>query len=224
MFEGLPGSALAIVLLLLPGAFATWAYQRNAPRYGSRLRDWVLRLIGISMLIATVGSWPLYWLYSNYWAELQAGSNLPKQLAIVPFVYVGLPTLLGWLYGLGIRHRWKVVHLLAGDRRAPRAWDHLFGSGKSGTVRVKLKSGVWIGGAYEQSAPISSYAAYDGPNQDIYLSRLLTLEPRSGEVVRFGGKPIWLRDGMLIEWSEVEYLIFTPASSQESKNTRNKGQ
>ena len=60
---------------MLPGACAAWGYRRHTSSYGNRLRDWLLRLGGLSAAMWCVGGWPAYWVYANYREPFAAGET-----------------------------------------------------------------------------------------------------------------------------------------------------
>jgi hypothetical protein len=100
-----------------------------------------------------------------------------------------------------------------GPTRAPRAWDHLFGSRPDGWIRLRLRSGSWLAGAYAKRPDGSrSYAAGYPEEQDLYLIEAMDVDPDTGEF-RFGdhGYPVSRGSGILVRWSEVEYLEFIEA-------------
>ena len=203
--------ALLTTLLLLPGTFAVWAFQRWVPWYGRRLRDWLLRLLGISAACAVVGAWPLYWLYANYWNAFVEGEPLPRALVPVPFAYLALPGLAGWLFGQAVFKGKDWAVRLAGTDRAPLAWDHLFEAKTHGIIRCRLKdSGRWVGGYYAASSPdgLRSYASDDPDNRDIYISVALELDEGSGKPVIVDEEHVLTGGGVLLKWSDVETLEF----------------
>jgi hypothetical protein len=72
-------------------------------------------------------------------------------------------------------------------------------------MRLKLKSGSWIGGAFAQG----SYAAVYPEPPDLYLAWAAEVDPSSGAFLFDEHDRVVLRDsGILIRWEEVEYLEF----------------
>jgi len=91
------------------------------------------------------------------------------------------------------------------------ASKELFGSRPEGWIRLRMKSGVWIGGAFtnDRTANIRSYAAGYPYDQDLYLAVAADVNPSSGEFL-FGedGRPVTKGTSIWVRWEEVEYLEF----------------
>ena len=212
--------ALVLGVALLPGACAAWGYRRHTSSYGNRLRDWLLRLGGLSAAMWCVGGWPAYWVFANYREPFAAGHALPRALALVPVAYLALPLAAGWVLGHGVAAHKRWATWLAGSQRAPRAWDHLFERHRSGFVRCRMKSGAWIGGLFDIAGTPRSYAAGETDELDLYVSRAVHLDQRTGAIVyRSQNAPSEPADtdgatldftggGLLVKWSEVEHLEF----------------
>ena len=80
-------------------------------------------------------------------------------------------------------------------------------------MRVRLKSGAWIGGAFA-TAPDGrpSYAAGYPEEQDLYLSVTAMIDPDNGAFAYDDDGGIQTLDGgLLLRWDEVEYLQFIDA-------------
>jgi hypothetical protein len=207
--------ALAVLALaLLPGALYVWAFERFAGAWGIRLSDRVLRFIeGSAVLHAllaplTYVSWKQFILSG----DLQAG-RAPLWLWAAPLLYVGLPIAAGSAVGLGTRRRARWTRFITGPEPAPRAWDHLFGGRPDGWIRFRLKSGPWLGGAYTRESDVhTSYAAGYPEEQDLYLAESVEVDPDTGEfVLDRDDTPVPRDSGILVRWSEVEYLEFIEA-------------
>lgn len=219
---------LVLGVVLLPGACAAWGYRRHTLSYGNRLRDWLLRLGGLSAALWTVGGWPMYWLYANYWKRFTAGEPIPRALALLPVVYLVVPLAAGWVLGGAVAREKRWALLLLGSRRAPRAWDHLFERQRSGLVRCRMKSGAWIGGVFDDTGSPPSYAAGEAETLDLYIGRALHLDQRSGAIrFRTGAErsgqsssaiatPEFTGGGLLIKWDEVEYFEFISLDATSS--------
>lgn len=198
---------VALVLALLPGALAAWAFERNAGAWGIALPDRLLRFIGASAVFHAFAAPASYWIWRRYVesGRWEAEGRLPLVLWLAIVLYVGLPIVVGWIVGRGVRaeHRWAEV--VFGTARAPRAWDWLFFDRPDGWMRLRLKSGTWIGGAFGQE----SYAAGYPEPSDLYLAIAVEVDPASGAFV-FGDNGEFLRrdSGILVRWEEVEYLEF----------------
>ena len=217
----MPSSFQAITVIvvgLLPGALYMWAFERQAGRYGIGLSDRVLRFIGGSALFFAVFAGPLYAVYSNYGAPFSSGMPLPRWLLLLPPVFVGLPILVGTLVGLGLRKGKNWAQKLTGPDPAPRAWDHLFQYKVDGWVRLRLKSGTWLAGAFAEANGQQSYAAGYPEPQDLFLAASVDVDPATGDWRLDGDGNVTLgQGGILVRWEEIEYLEFTDAKVRDQK-------
>lgn len=120
--------------------------------------------------------------------------------------------LLGTFVGRGQRTRRRWTRWVIGPNPAPRAWDHLFATEADGWVRLRTKSGSWLGGVFADANGRRSYAAgYPAP-QDLFLSAAVDIDPDTGEFLLGPQGHIALRPGsLLIRWDEVEFLEFRDA-------------
>ena len=207
--------ALAVALLaLLPGASYTFAYERRVGGFGVSLSDRLVRFLAASALFIALFSGPGLVAYRRYVASGRLGRGQVNafwfELAIL--AYVLLPTLIGSLIGTGQLRKWRWVTTLVGDAPEPRAWDYLWRPGVQGIVRLKLKSGVWLGGIFGTTAGGSrSYAAGYPEAQDLYLSLQLKVDPTTGAFDQDSqGRPVPVdgASGLLLRWDEIEYLDF----------------
>lgn len=202
-------AAAVIVVALLPGALYVWSFERQAGRYGIGLSDRVLRFVGGSAVFLAVFAVPLYFLYANYGASIVAGKPVPLPLGFLPLVYVLVPIAAGTLVGYGLKDGWTWAHKITGPDPAPRAWDYLFQHNVDGWIRCKLKSGVWLAGAYAHANGRRSYAAGYPEPQDLYLAASVVVDEASGEfLLDDEGRPQVGVGGLLVRWEEVEYLEF----------------
>jgi hypothetical protein len=205
---------LAVLLLaLLPGALYVWSFERQAGSWGVGLSDRVLRFIGVSAVLQVALAPLALFLWRTYVVpgRLAAG-DIPLSLWIVPVAYVAVPIAGGWVIGAATRRRAPWARFFTGPAPAPRAWDDLFGSRPEGWMRLKMKSGVWIGGAFtsDRQAGLRAYAAGYPDEQDLFLPVAAIVDPESGEFdYDDAGRPITRDTGILVRWSEVEYLEFT---------------
>jgi Family of unknown function (DUF6338) len=105
-----------------------------------------------------------------------------------------------------IRRRISRWRTRLAESRPPRAWDAFFARRPDGWLRLRLKSGTWIGGAYTGG----SYAAgYPHAPQDLYLAAVAEVDPESGQFEFDETGRVLLREsGVLIRWEEIEYLEF----------------
>jgi Family of unknown function (DUF6338) len=200
--------ALAVVLIaLVPGATFLWAVERVAGRWGIEGSDRFLRFVAVSLVLHSLAAPATYRIWHDYLRTdaLPHGAVLPLWMWPVAAAYVLIPAILGTIFGLVLNSE-DVPPLVAGSNRAPSAWDHLFFRYDYGYVRLKLKSGPFIGGRYE--GPDSYAGGYPEP-PDIYVSEAVEVDADTGEFARDdAGNPIRKGYGFLVRWSEVEYLEF----------------
>jgi hypothetical protein len=208
-FQALAG----VVLALLPGAAYTFAYERVAGAFGISTTDRLVRFLAASAVFHAVLAGPELLLYRNFvvTGRLARGEVNWLLAAAVALGYMFLPTAAGTLVALGGKRNWRGVRLF-GDTPAPRAWDHLWRLGVPGVVRMKLRSGTWLAGVYGTTAGgRRSYASGYPEDGDLYLSLQLRVDPATGEFARDDDDrplPVPGRSGLLIRWSEIEYLEF----------------
>lgn len=204
--------ALAVLAIgLLPGALYVWSFEGVVGRWGASLSDRALRFVGASALLHATAAPVSYWLWSEYVRSGRAarGDRLPIGLWFAVLAFALTPIALGQVVGLGTRRGWRWTQLLTGRNPAPRAWDALFGDDPEGWVRLRLKSGAWIGAALGAKDGRRSYFAGYPEEQDLYLVQTAEVDPDSGEFLYDGEDRLRLRDsGVLVRWDEVEYLEF----------------
>ena len=207
--------AIAVaVVALLPGALYVWGFERQVGNWGIGLSDRLLRFLGTSAVFHAVVAPLTYWLWTTYVrsGQVSRGHLLPPWLWLIVFAYVAFPFLLGTRVGLATSHGRQWVRAFTGPDPAPRAWDHFFASHPDGWMRLRLKSGTWIGGAYAPSDEgLASYAAGYPESQDLFLAETVEVDPDSGEFILDNGQPVRRGTSLLIGWDEVEFLEFGDA-------------
>ena len=86
----------------------------------------------------------------------------------------------------------------------PTAWDSLFRGRRTGFVRARLKSGVWVGGWYGKRSSASSY-----PNaSDLYLEAAYQMDGDGGFGARVpdtGGLYLRMDDTEVLEFLEARH-------------------
>jgi hypothetical protein len=205
---------VAIAIALLPGALYVWSFERLVGAWGISLSDRILRFVGASALLHALFVPLTYWLWNEFirTGRITAGET-PIELWAAPLLYVAVPISLGSLVGTGTRRNWTWVKLLTGPDPAPRAWDYLFGARPDGWIRLRLKTGTWLAGAYAvKEDGWRSYAAGYPESQDLFLVEAVEVDPDTGEFLFDDqGDPRLRGSGILIRWDEVEYLEFIDA-------------
>ncbi len=205
--------ALAVFLLaLLPGSLYVWSFERVAGNWGMGLSDRVLRFIGVSAIFHAIAAPATLHLWRGY---VRSGrllnAPLPLWLWGIALAYVAIPIVAGTLVGRGTRERKGWAKIFTGPAPAPRAWDDLFGSRPEGWFRLRMKSGVWIGGLFanDEAAGLRSYAAGYPEDQDLHFTTV-GVDSESGEfILDERGQPQMAGSGILVRWDEVEYMEFT---------------
>lgn len=204
--------ALAVLVLsLLPGALYVWAFERQVGAWGIRLSDRVLRFVGFSAFLHAVFAPLTYRLWIAFVRTGRLGDgDAPLALWLGVLVYVALPTAVGTIVGRGTRTGAPWARAFTGPDPAPRAWDKLFGSRPDGWIRLRLKSGTWLAGAFgENEDGVRSYAAGYPEDPDLFLVDAVELHPETGEfLLDDDGMPVSKGSSILVRWAEVEYLDF----------------
>lgn len=201
--------ALAVlVIAILPGASFMWALERIVGGWGIGFSDRVLRFIGVSAILHLLAAGGTYLLWFNYFREgaWNAADKLPWWLWLVVAAYVLIPIVLGTLFGLAVRHK-NLPEWLTGSNPAPTAWDQVFFDAPDAWIRMKLKSGPFIGGAFAKG----SYAGGYPEPADLWLKEAAEVDPDTGEFARDAHGQAKLKGyGLLVRWDELEYLEFAP--------------
>jgi len=204
--------AAVLLVALFPGALYIWLFERMTGRWGVGLSDRIFRFVGVSAIIHAVLAPASSWLWTSKLPAVSAGEFNPLWLWLVAALYVATPLVIGTVVGVAARGRSEWTRWLTGPDPAPRAWDYLFQGERDGWVRVKLKSGPWIGGAYATYGDMKSYSAGYPEQQDIFLARSADLDTTTGEfLVESDGSVRLGAGGLLVRWEEIEYLEYTDA-------------
>lgn len=207
--------AIAVaVVAMLPGALYVWGFERQVGNWGIGLSDRLFRFFGTSALFHALIAPITYWLWATYVrsGEVGTGRPLPLWLWAIVLGYVAVPFLAGSRVGVGTRNGESWARVFTGPDPAPRAWDYFFASRPDGWVRLRLKSGVWIGGAYAPSdGGLQSYAAGYPEPQDLFLAETVEVDPDTGEFLLVNGAPVFRETSLLIRWDEIEFLEFDDA-------------
>lgn len=210
-------AVVVVAIALMPGAIYTWSFERIAGRWGIGLMDRFLRFVVGSLALQALAAPLTYALYAKFIStgRVARGEPLSVWLWLIILLYVAAPFLAGTLVGVGTVRGAYWARLLTGPHPEPRAFDHLFSSRPTGWIRVRLTAGsTWIGGAYAQdSTGRSSYASQYPEAGDLYLASVAIVDATTGEfLLNPDGKPRVIESrGLLIRWSDVDYLEFLHA-------------
>jgi hypothetical protein len=212
-------AAIVVAIALVPGALYFWAFERQAGRWGVALSDRVLRFVGLSALLHAAIAPVSYWFWANQWPKIREGMHVSLWLWALAIAYVAVPLASGTATGYATRLGLPWSRWFAGPHPAPRAWDYLFESELVGWVRMRMKSGVWIGGVFGVVDGRRSYTAGYPEQQDLFLTAMIDVDPETGEFpVDEDGDIVHRPGGVLVRWEEIEYLQFVePEGTQHGK-------
>jgi hypothetical protein len=203
----LQGLALALIAIL-PGALYVWSYERQAGQWRVGSPDRLLNFLGVSVVLHTIAAPATFWVWRHYWhtGDLQAASHVPWDAYGVLGLYLVVPAILGFLVGLGTRHRIRIIQRVH-ERTPPRAWDFLFDQPFDGWLRIKTKSGAWIGGAVTKDSWVSTH-----PSEGDLLLTVVSVDPTTGEWTETADGKVKVLEGsqVLVRWNEIEYLQVDP--------------
>lgn len=202
------------VIALLPGAMYTWGFERFVGLWGIRLADRVMRFLGASAIFHALLLPLTYAFWSDHIRTGRLGDGIaPGWTWPAAIAYVFVPFLAGVAVGRGTLEGAGWATFFTGPDPAPRAWDYLFGFRPDGWLRLRLKSGVWVGGAYASAADgRRSYAAGYPEPQDLFLVQTTEVDPSSGAFLFNDDGSLRLGESsLLIRWDEVEFLEFIEA-------------
>lgn len=216
MFVDTLQALVVITLGVLPGALYMWAFEREVGAWGVSLADRIVRFFGASALFQAV----LFPLTQHVRAvfvlngDLHAGkfSWLAWSYALL---YVLLPDQVGRRVGRATRLRKRWPRFITGQNPAPRAWDHLFGDEPAGLIRLRMRSGRWLGGVFAAIDGRRPYAAGFPHAQDLYLADVAEVDAEGDFALTDEGDVRLSGNGLLVRWDDVEYLEFIPREIEE---------
>jgi hypothetical protein len=194
---GAPETFALFLAFFIPGFVMSTVWGLLVPTERIDFSKELPRLIGYSVLHYSATLWLVF--------VVPAGiSRLIAAYTVVFFVPIMWPPL---LLVLGDRERWiprfsnrRFLQDVVGPSLRP--WDDVLDSLNSGGgcwVRVRLKSGTWIGGALGRT---SKYSSYPDPEQ-LYLAEELGFD-EAGVARNF----VHGTRGILVARSEIEFMEF----------------
>jgi len=203
------------VFAILPGAFYTWAFEREAGAWGVGLSDRLVRFLGASAVFGVLALPLLYEGYREYIlsGHLERGEVLPWWIWCLPPLLALVPAVVGVFVGRGARSGSKWVRWVVGPAPYPRGWDQLFRHPNlAGFVRLRLKDQTWMIGVWG-SAPVSgslpgSYASGFPHAQDLYFVDTCEANPDGTPKLDPQGALVRLGAAALVSWDQVAYAEF----------------
>lgn len=193
------GQILTIVLLLVPGLNASWLIEKLVGPTPVRGTERLFRAVSLSILVYGLGS---FWLISVVERLERAVIVTPRELVVggilLLFVVPGVLAA-GWAR----IHSWAwprtILRFLTSGDPSPTSWDYVFKQRRSYLVRIRLRSGAFIGGLFGPS----SSASFDREAQDLYLETEWRL---AGDGTFLGPSPG--SRGLLVQRKDVEAIEF----------------
>jgi Family of unknown function (DUF6338) len=216
-------------IAVLPGAVYTIARENHGASWAWRKTDaatLIFRFLTASAVFHVILAWASYQAYQ----KLIVTHALTQGLAISLWWWAWLAAyiIIPYLFGVWIEEsrtwktsswwavvRWpangvkRVLGFIAGTDPEPRAWDRLFSKNRTGYITLKLKdSDEWKAGIWYRPAYASAY----GEDQDLYVAEQIAVNADGSVAYSDNGDPVYLGVGLLIRWSEVEYIEFVDMS------------
>jgi hypothetical protein len=212
----LPATLAALgvaVLAVLPGAAYVFAFESRVGPLKTRAPDRIIRFLAASAAFHAVFAGLTYQLYRTQilTGRVADGTANPWLIELAAVLYVFLPSAIGFWVGSAYRRGSRWTRRLAGSWQ-PRSWDYVFTAKEVAYIRLKLKSGPWIGGLYAHvDGYLGAYASGYGEDQDLYLSPSVKVDPETGAFeLDENDEPIPDGGSILVQWAEVEYAQFIP--------------
>jgi hypothetical protein len=183
----MPDALLVTVLVALPGALFTFAYERETQIVRAAPSDRVVRLTTASAVFYVATAPLSYLLYVKYVRTRRPATGpLPWAIWLVPIGLVVCPVGLGLVLGAATHRGTTWARLWSGRSPEPLAWDAAFGHGADAWPCIRLKDpsggtdgcllGAFGPGSHGHHSLASSY-----PNPpDLYLSETAEAEPVMG--------------------------------------------
>jgi hypothetical protein len=203
---------LVALLAVLPGALFTIAQESHGATWAWRRTDastLVVRFLSFSAVFHALFAPLTYYTYQRLILNpvLVNGWQLSWRWYALLLAYMALPYLLGVLTEKGRRTKGlrRVVGLWTGRNPELRAWDRFFSNEPVGIMRLKLATGEWKVGVFDEDSFASSY----GEEGDIYLAEQYVVGDNGSPLIK-DGHYVSGEAGLLIRWPEIRYLEFTP--------------
>lgn len=204
--------ALVASAVLVPGLLCTWGYEQELGSNHAGVGDRLQRLLAISLVLASVA----LAIAITAGGSVDTVTNSLEGGPVRLLVWVPLGVLAG-AYGIGrgvgwlARRRHRGARLFHGPQPAPTAWDYLFQDPeRMGWVRIWMKDGSVLGGAWGGSSGTASYASGYPEPSSIFLGQRVALD-EGGDFLRDDNEePIDLGGGVLVSATEIQFVEFIP--------------
>ncbi|HEX6448599.1 MAG TPA: DUF6338 family protein [Trebonia sp.] len=204
-----------LVVLVLPGVFyqAVRERLRGASPAEREPQNRLLRAIGVSVILDGVyaliaGPWLVRLISGGPGGSALGGlARQPRAAGLAALLLVAaVPAAVAWAEAT-----WTARRLRARYDPAPTAWDALFRDRGSCFVRIRTKSGLWVGGWLGSRSAVSAY-----PNDpDIYLQSQYRMRPDGTFVTRVPGSA-----GVYLRGADIEVIeMLEPPAPAPVRNT-----
>jgi hypothetical protein len=135
-------------------------------------------------------------------------SKDPRAAGLVALLLIVLvPAVVAWAEAT-----WTARRLKARYDPAPTAWDALFRDREACFVRIRTKSGLWIGGWLGTRSAVSAYPE----DQDIYLQTQYQMRPDGSFVAPVSGSA-----GVYVRGVDIEVIEILGGGSDEQASAVN---
>lgn len=223
---------LVAVFAVLPGALYTLARENFGATWAWRQTDTatqIFRFLSASALFHAIFAPLTYIAYQTLVVTdaLAYGDRISWWWWAAIGAYVSVPYLLG--YTTEWSRDWKessqrllkrpkrgvkaLLSFIGGKDPEPRAWDWFFSKRPVGIVRLQLMNDEWKAGLWADS-----FASGYGEDGDLYIAETYLIENDGQLQLQEDGRPVPGGVGLLIRWSEVRYLEFSPWLTEETDN------
>lgn len=215
------------IIAVLPGAVYTIARESHGASWAWRKTDaatLIFRFLATSAAFHALLAPATYYAYRHVvLTGADAPEGLPWSWWAAVAAYIAIPYLVGaWVedsrewkpssrrvIGLPKNALKRVLAFVSGTDPEPRAWDRLFSKNRTGYVTLRLKdSDEWKAGLWYRPAYASAY----GEDQELYIAEQIAVSADGAVSYDDNGDPIYFGAGLLIRWSEVEYIEFVDLS------------
>lgn len=225
---------LAALIAVLPGALYTIARENHGASWAWRGTDGatlIFRLLTFSAVFHALFAWVTYRAYQqlDVTDDLYDGKPISRWWYLTLLAYIAIPYLWGVLvekqrrkkfiqkalrskYFAKVPRSKKISRFMSWWKsdapRELRAWDFLFSKQQVGVIRLQLTNDEWKAGLWA-----NSFASSYGEEGDLYLAEQYIIDKRGVILEGAGGDYVSGGDaGLLIRWSEIRYLEFSPWS------------